>query len=832
MALRTQVVAQHSEIVELRATDRKRQAQFIEALKLLKTLQTHMTSLQRQQGPAKCPAQPMHRRRPVAAHISCYDVIYGMVKKMTDKYCPRGEIKKLKDKVERYVGGLPDVIHRSVVASRPKTVQEAIEMKTNLMDKRNNTFAERQAKNKQKFDDTSKNNQNQQQQQQQNKRQNTDKAYTAWSYEGSKPLCPKCNRHHDGQCALKCHKCNRVGHLARECRSATSANTANYQRGTVAVQKPTCFECRAHGHFKKECPKLKNNNRVNQAGNGNARAKVYAGNETLIVRGDGNGRGNETRLNIISCTKMQKYMLEGCHVFLAHVTAKETEDKSEKKRLEDVPIVRDFLEVFPEDFTGTLSISPARDERIVGPTEGAIRQRLYKNQFLTMGSSGSSVYSKIDLRSVYCQLRVREEDVPKITFRTRYGHYKFQVMPFGLTNALMVFMDLMNHVCKPYLDKFMIVFIDDIIIYSKNKEEHEEHLKLILELLKKKEFYAKFAKCEFWFPRKGVKFDWGEKQEAAFQLIKQKLCSESILALPEGSKDFVVYCDASYKGLGVVLMQREKVISHAARQLKIHEKNYTTRDLGLGSELNMRRLRWLELLSDYDCEIRYHLRKANVVANALSRKKRIKLLRVQALVMTIGLELSKQILNAQTETRKPKNIKNEDVGDISWLPCYGDLRNVIMHESHKSKYSIHPRSDKMYHDMKKLYWWPNTKVDIATYVSKCLTCAKVKVEHQRPSGLLVQPEIPQWKWDNITMDFIMKLPKSSQGYDNIWVIVDRLTKSAIFVSMRETGDNVPKGGDFDILPIILRTKQMENEGIVSKAYFPPTLKLNIVPNVL
>ncbi|GJT29008.1 putative reverse transcriptase domain-containing protein [Tanacetum coccineum] len=293
--------------------------------------------------------------------------------------------------------------------------------------------------------------------------------------------------------------------------------------------------------------------------------------------------------------------------------------------------------------------------------------------------------------------------------------------------------------------------------------------------------------------QKGINFDWGEKEENAFQFIKQKLCSAPILALPEGSEDFVVYCDASHKVLGVVLMQREKVIAYASRHLKVHEKNYTTYDLELGSvifalkiwrhylygtrytvftdhkslqhildqkELNMRQRRWLELLSDYDYDIHYHPRKANVVADALSRKERIEPL------------------------RKPENLVNEDVGGMirndipkerleprangilclqgrSWLPCYGDLRSVIIHESHKSKYFIHPGSEKMYQDVKKLYWWPNMKAGIASYVSKYLTCARVKAEHQRPSGLLVQPAIPDWKWDNITMDFITKLPKSS-----------------------------------------------------------------------
>ncbi|GJW76166.1 putative reverse transcriptase domain-containing protein [Tanacetum coccineum] len=263
--------------------------------------------------------------------------------------------------------------------------------------------------------------------------------------------------------------------------------------------------------------------------------------------------------------------------------------------------------------------------------------------------------------------------------------------------------------------------------------------------------------------QKKVKFDWGDKQEAAFQLLKQKLCNTPILALPEGAENFIVYCDASHKGLGSILMQNEKVIAYASRQLKIHEKKYTTHGLELGAvvfalkiwrhymygttctmftdhkslqhiidqkELNMRQRHWLELLSDYDYEIRYHPGKAN-------------------------------ILDAQTEARKPESFEAEDVGGMikkekleprddgtlclknrSWLPCFGDLRTLIMHESHKLKYSVHPSSDKMYQDIKKLYWWPNMKVDIATHVSKCLTCLKVKAEHQKPSSLLVQPEIP------------------------------------------------------------------------------------------
>ncbi|GJR70562.1 putative reverse transcriptase domain-containing protein [Tanacetum coccineum] len=257
--------------------------------------------------------------------------------------------------------------------------------------------------------------------------------------------------------------------------------------------------------------------------------------------------------------------------------------------------------------------------------------------------------------------------------------------------------------------------------------------------------------------KKNKNYIWGEEQELAFHLLKQKLCEAPILALPEGNNDFVIYYDASLQGLGAVLMQREKVIPYASRQLKPNEENYTTHDLELGA-VN----RWLELLDDYDYEICHHPRKANVVADALSRKKQIKPLRVRALIITVHPKLPSQILEAQNKALKEENVKNKNLRGIhksfeilldgtrciknrSWLPLFGGLRNLIMHESHKSKYSIHPGSDKMYQDIKKLYWWPNMKAIIAEYVGNYLTCSRVKAECQKLFGLLVQSEIPMWK---------------------------------------------------------------------------------------
>ncbi|GKA78704.1 putative reverse transcriptase domain-containing protein [Tanacetum coccineum] len=421
------------------------------------------------------------------------------------------------------------------------------------------------------------------------------------------------------------------------------------------------------------------------------------------------------------------------------------EKKSDDKRLEDIPVVKEFSKVFPEDLPGLPLVRQVEFQIDLIPGAAPVARAPYRlapsemqelsNQLQELSDRGSSVYSKIDLRSGYHQLRVRDEDIPKTAFRTRYRHYEFQVMPFGLTNAPAVFMDLMNRVCKPYLDKFVIVFIDDILIYSRNKEEHANHLRIILELLKKEKFqglhvdpakikavknwtspttptkirqflglasyyqrfikdFSKIAKSLTELTQKNKKYIWGENQESAFQLLKQKLCEAPILALPEGNDDFIVYCNASHQGLGAVLMQREKVIAYASRQLKPNEENYTTHDLKLGAvvfvlkiwrhylygtkytvftnhkslqhtldqkELNMRQHRWLELLAlaDYDCKIRYHPGKANVIADVLSRKIRIKPLRVRSLVMTIHPNLPSNFTPAKNDSTQRRNIKAE-----------------------------------------------------------------------------------------------------------------------------------------------------------------------------
>nr|GFA15880.1 putative reverse transcriptase domain-containing protein [Tanacetum cinerariifolium] len=249
-------------------------------------------------------------------------------------------------------------------------------------------------------------------------------------------------------------------------------------------------------------------------------------------------------------------------------------------------------------------------------------------------------------------------------------------------------------------------------------------------------------------PTENKTYEWGKEEEETFQLLKDKLCSTPILALPEGSKDFVVYCDASLKGYRSVLMQREKQ-------------------------------RWIELLSDYDCDIRYHPGKANVVVDALSRKEREKPLRVRSLVLTDHKDLMQQILEAQVESLKEGNVQKEDLGRMQkqmfkihtngiryhdkriWLPLHGGLRDLIVHESHKSKYSIHSGSTKMYQDLRKFYWWPNMKADIATYVGQCLTCAKRQFVHIKVLGLSLKGP-----GDSIGLNWDKHLPLVEFFYNN------------------------------------------------------------------
>ncbi|GJZ42711.1 putative reverse transcriptase domain-containing protein [Tanacetum coccineum] len=479
--------------------------------------------------------------------------------------------------------------------------------------------------------------------------------------------------------------------------------------------------------------------------------------------------------------------------------------KAGDKKQEEIVMVRDFPEVFSDDLSGLPPIREIefRIELIPGATP--VAKSPYRNSKTKV--SFEQVCRLGERRSGYHQLRVHEDDIPKTAFRTRYGHFEFTVMPFGLTNAPAVFMDLMNRVCRPYLDKFVIVFIDDILIYFKTREEHVEHLRSLglvgivingngihvdpskIEAVKNWkaprtltevcsflglagyyhrfiENFSKIAKSLTILTQKCKTFDWGEEQELAFQTLKDKLCNAPVLALPDGPEDFVVYYDASGIGLGCVLMQRGKVIAYASRQLKIHKKNYTTHDLELGAvvfalkiwrhylygtksviytdhkslqhifskkELNMRQRRWIELFSDYDCEIRYHPGKANVVADALSRKERVKPKRVRAINMTLQSSIKDMILAAQKEA----------VDEFAGLKKGLDKM-------------IEPRSVELCTTwIEYRYWWPEMKKEIAEYVSKCLTFLKVKAKHQRPFGLLQQPEIPVYKWEGIALDFVL-----------------------------------------------------------------------------
>ncbi|WVZ89245.1 hypothetical protein U9M48_035671 [Paspalum notatum var. saurae] len=472
---------------------------------------------------------------------------------------------------------------------------------------------------------------------------------------------------------------------------------------------------------------------------------------------------------------------------------------------------------------------------------------------------GACVFSKIDLRSGYHQLKIRPSDIPKTGFTTKYGLYEYTVMSFGLTNAPDYFMQLINSVFMDQLDKFVVVFIDDILIYSKTEAEHEEHLRLVLQRLREHKLYAKFSKCEFWidevrflghvvskggiavdpskvstvtnwkvpeipkerfienFSRiaklmtslleKDAEFRWTKAQQAAFDELKKRLTTAPVLTLLDQHKKFIVYCDASRDGLGCVLMQKGKVIAYASRQLCKHEVNYPTHNLELAAvvhalkiwhhylfgqrceiytdhkslkyiitqnELNMRQRRWLELIKDYDMKIHYHSGKANVVADTLSRKSYAN--------MALGFMMLHELCEA---------FERLSLGTLWYknricVPNVNSIRKLILSEAHDTAYSIHPGSTKMYYDLKERFWWYGMKRAVAEYVAICDTCQRVKAEHQRPAGLLQPLKVPEWKWKEITMDFIVGLPRTQKGYNSIWVVVDRLTTVAHFIPVNTT----------------------------------------------
>ncbi|GKE00484.1 putative reverse transcriptase domain-containing protein [Tanacetum coccineum] len=382
--------------------------------------------------------------------------------------------------------------------------------------------------------------------------------------------------------------------------------------------------------------------------------------------------------------------------------------KAKERKQEEMVMVRDFPKVFLDDLSGLPHIQEIKFRIQLVPEVIPVPKspyRLAPSKMEELLGQLKELQDK-DIWSGYHQLRVDEDDIPKTMFRTCYGHFEFTVMPFGLTNALAE-VQFLGHVINGNG-----IHVDPSKIKAVKNQESPRTLSEVHSFLGLAGYYRQFiekfskiSKSLTILTQKSKTFDWDEEQERAFQTLKDMLCNTPVLALPDGLKDFVVHCDAYGLGLVCMLMQRGKVIAYGSRQLRIHEKNYTTHDLEL------------ELFSDYDCEIRYHPSKVNVVADALSRKERVKPKRVHAINMTLLSSIQDRILVAHEEV-------SDESADQIWVPLKGDVRTLIMDEAYKSKYSIHPGVDKMYYDLK-----------------------------DRPSGLLQQLEIPKRKWEMIAMDF-------------------------------------------------------------------------------
>ncbi|KAD5960518.1 hypothetical protein E3N88_11990 [Mikania micrantha] len=528
------------------------------------------------------------------------------------------------------------------------------------------------------------------------------------------------------------------------------------------------------------------------------------------------GYHNGSATKLIAMIKVQKYMVQSCRAYLAYVV----DATMKTKDLKDVPVVCQFPDVFPEDL---INIPPDREVKFhidLVPGAKPVAKVLFVKK------KDGSMRMCINYRELN---KLMEEDIPKTAFHTRYGQYELLVMSFGLTNAPAAFMNMMNRICQPMLDRSVIVFIHDLLIYSKNEGDHACHLKEVLENLRKEKLFAKFSKCALWLReaqflghvintdgimvdptkveaimkwsppktpteircflglagyyrrfiqyfakialpltklnKKEVKFDWSTQQQQAFEELKSRLTQARVLSLSDGIEDMVIYSDSSYQGLGSVIMQREKL---AAVVFALKIWRHYLYGVKCTIYIDHKRLKYFFEKKDLNMrQRRYHLKEAQAKA------------------------LKEENVCSERTFGQVKSLEENDYGVKTrfarmWVPRGGDIRKKILDEVHKTRYSIHPGATKMYQDLKKHYWWPSMKFNVMQYVNRCLTCAQVKAEHQKPYNMLQQLEIPKWKLEHITMDFITKLPRTTQGYDTIWVVVDILTKSAHFLPIRES----------------------------------------------
>ncbi|KAA0036120.1 ty3-gypsy retrotransposon protein [Cucumis melo var. makuwa] len=580
---------------------------------------------------------------------------------------------------------------------------------------------------------------------------------------------------------------------------------------------------------------------------------------------------------VISALKASKLLNQGTWGILASMV----DTREPEVSLSSEPVVREYPDVFPDELLGlpplrevdfvielepgTVLISrapyrmaPAELKELKVSYRGYWTRASYdlachlgERQYCSIDDlfdqlQGATVFSKIDLRSGYHQLRIRDSDIPKNAFRSRYGHYEIIVMSFGLTIVLAVFMDLMNRVFKDFLETFVIVFIGDILVYSKTEVEHEDHLHQVLGTLRANKLYAKFSKCEFWLKKvsflghvvssEGVSVDPAKIEVVSWP--RPSTVSEirgflglAVLTVPDGSGSFVIYSDASKKGLGCALMQQGKVVAYATRQLKSHEQNNPTHDLELAAVVFALKI-WRHYLYDEKIQIftdhkslkyfftqELNMRQRRKVAHsAVLITKQAPLLRdferveiavsigevtSQLAQLTVQPTLRQRVIVAQlndpylVEKRllleawqsEGFSVSSDDGLTFDGRLCVLEdiaVKIELLTEAHSSPFTMHLGSTKMYQDLRRAYWWRNMKREVADFVSRCLVCQQVKAPRQKSAGLLQPLGVPEWKWESISMDFITGLSRTLKGYTVIWVVVDRLTKSAHFIPGKST----------------------------------------------